>query len=452
MHEPDELLRTAPAADPDRRWLSELREKVWDRELLVSGGLVVGLFSLPDAVHNGVGGLRLDYGVPYPFVLVWEVLILMGVNALTLVFVLHLLLRGLAVGFASLAVVFPAGVRPERLPLAGAFQREVVTMPPVRHRLSLLDRVASALFSFGFQIVFLLLGLLLLTVVLLALPYLLDTDNWIPNWVWLMEWGLILLFILDASLLGVLRRWRWTAWLYYPVYKVIGTVALAGFQRRLHYTFRSYIHPLLLWLIYAGFLGVTFLLSYPRWCQLTGTRPFYEKRQYLNVSSKGLADVRHPSFYDDTRPSGRPISGASLPAFRVSDGLLEVFLHYDQEADVVMDSLLARFYPSYRGLAVWQQPPGYSTALLAMTSRMYELRIDKDTTRCPAEWLGARHPSTEQPGSLALLNVSALPPGLHRLCITRLRTHGEDREAHPERFGWRTNWRVIPFYKLPPGS
>jgi len=135
-------------------WLIETQNKSWEPEILISGITLTFVFLLPTHLYNFFALLIQEYGV-------WEIVgrmlyglclwLLTGLKAILMV---HLVLRGMWVGYVGLSYVFPHGVKAENLP---EDVRKKHFLRPEESVMQI-ERICSLLFSMVFTTVYFVIG------------------------------------------------------------------------------------------------------------------------------------------------------------------------------------------------------------------------------------------------------------------------------------------------------
>lgn len=150
---------TTAGSDPHA--LPRRTTPTWEMELLISGALVFSLLQLPALLDAWL--LRWmpvatdDFRGPLAAISMYLRTALM---ALTVAFVVHLIVRAHWVALVGVHSVFPGGPRWEAL-FRGRFQREVSRAQhrPITQRIEAMDNLASVVFALGVALVLMMLGL-----------------------------------------------------------------------------------------------------------------------------------------------------------------------------------------------------------------------------------------------------------------------------------------------------
>ena len=149
----DEHLEPQNETTPSR--FSGLHTRTFEAELLISGGVVFGLFQAAPVISRffdemfvrSEGQLRL-------VVLLGQTYVLLVVYALLSAFLLHLVLRAFWIGLVGLESVYPGGVKWDRVEGGPFFvdnsRKRLGSLAQIIDRV---DDLCSLIFSFGFMIV-----------------------------------------------------------------------------------------------------------------------------------------------------------------------------------------------------------------------------------------------------------------------------------------------------------
>ena len=80
------------------KWLIDTQNKSWEPEILISGITLTFLFLLSNYIYNFYGMLIQDFAVWDGILRILYCLSIMGLNGFKIVFITHLILRGIWAG------------------------------------------------------------------------------------------------------------------------------------------------------------------------------------------------------------------------------------------------------------------------------------------------------------------------------------------------------------------
>ena len=170
---------------------------------------------------------------------------------LTFGFLIHLLLRGFWIGLIGINYIFPKGINTQQLNFKGNFSK---LFPEASNNSFIvrLDKFCGAIFALTFVTLFSVLGFFTYVILLFVIKDGIDTlipeKSHIPFFV---KWGIRILQIsflaigvftfFDFFSGGRLKRIRWFAKFYWPLYRISSFLTFSFLYRRLYYTIISNI-------------------------------------------------------------------------------------------------------------------------------------------------------------------------------------------------------------------
>jgi len=224
-----------------KKLLSKLQEESWQLELIISGFAIFGLFTAYPSIAEEVQASNSTN--IYKFVIYFVAQISCGILIFNLL--LHVLLRGLWIGTLGLRYV-SGDIEYEELKYTEKFtnflKRKVGSFDKY---IATLENYCSVIFAISFLLIFYVLALTF-TIIVIGLigNYIIGNDD-LPNWVRnaigvpLMIFiviGMFLTFI-DFVTLGFLKKKKWLAKIYFPIYWIYSFITLSFLYRPLVYNF-----------------------------------------------------------------------------------------------------------------------------------------------------------------------------------------------------------------------
>ncbi|WP_299148604.1 hypothetical protein [uncultured Dokdonia sp.] len=227
-----------------RKWLDKLQRESWQLELLVSGFVILGLFSSIDpliakvdsivnSVDRRTGGLVAGAGF-----------VLLSINYI-LIFnlVVHLVLRGLWIGAIGLRY-YSGDIIFEELNYSKKFtkylSKKIVSFDKY---IGKLEDYCSIIFSLSFLIVFIGLSFLIYFAIIFALAVVSASNLDSIVIVMLVGFAVIgfaivlLIMLVDFLGQGILKKNETIAMLYFPIYWIMSYVSLSFIYRPILYNF-----------------------------------------------------------------------------------------------------------------------------------------------------------------------------------------------------------------------
>ncbi len=404
-------------------WLDRIQQDSWQLELVISGFaifLMLGAMKVMEDLDIQLE-LAIDGMGHEGQVLVLGFGVLMGACFFFLInLILHVVLRGVwisAVGLRSVS----GDIDYESLRLSDRFnnflQRRIGSFDAYIERL---ENLCSIVFAFTFLIVFMLLAVglwaILLAIVATSLTNifpeeLADTLTGVAVLVFIAT-GLI--YLIDFATLGWLKRIKWLAPFYLPLYRFYSALTLAPLYRPIYYNlidnkFGRRAAYMLVPYIFFVMLVLNINASTYVW--------------FPDETGKKELTANH---YGDLRKKESLVLYSSIPSKFVSNNFLEVFIRYrSQTSDKVLELVCPNFKPlKESGFTLLQIRDNERSANIADTSLMclsqiYRLKVDDSIYQQPP-YRFYQHPGQGEKGILAVIDIGYLPRGENLISIEKL--------------------------------
>ena len=216
-----------------KKLLNRLQEDSWQLELLISGFTIFGLFYALESVMNKA--LIAQFEDNQIFVRLY-IIVHFALQILIFNLLLHVLLRGLWIGSLGLRYVF-GDIDFEKL----NYQKNFATYLKKRigsfdTYIQKLENICSVIFAITFLLVFYSFSFFIVSFILIGFNYP------VPDWMIIIMRILFALFsigaistFIDFITHGFLKKNKWTAKVYFPIYLVFSTLTLSFLYRPLIY-------------------------------------------------------------------------------------------------------------------------------------------------------------------------------------------------------------------------
>ncbi|WP_394975742.1 hypothetical protein [uncultured Croceitalea sp.] len=225
-----------------RKLLDSLQQQSWELELLISGFAIFGLFTAYEPVKIEMVQASNEQQI-YSFVIYF--LALTACSILLFNLLLHVILRGLWIGALGLRYV-SGDIEFDKLKYADRFKKYLSKRIVSFDRyIGSLENYCSILFAVSFLLIFYVLALTVVIIVLVLIANFIIDNESLPNWVSngvgiplmiFLGIGMLLTFF-DFVTQGLLKRNKWVARIYFPVYWVFSFLTLSFLYRPLVYNF-----------------------------------------------------------------------------------------------------------------------------------------------------------------------------------------------------------------------
>ncbi|MEQ8238226.1 MAG: hypothetical protein RIA69_03395 [Cyclobacteriaceae bacterium] len=415
-------------------WLTELQQKSWEPEILLSGIVLYGLFQIP-AILDAL----LLYGKDNLFGDTTDLdnlisSLKVALYWLTCGLILHLISRGIWVGMVGLSFTFPNGMNKERLKVTGKFEQQLDKIPSIEQIIINLEKVSSALFSVSFMLFMIMMGAYLFILILLVIPIfgveqLLGIDAFgktAENVISIYAVTILSiggLSLVDFVTLGFFRRFKWVSKLYYPLYWLVSSITLSRFYRPIYYTIISNYGK---WKIglFLIFFAVTSVFGVGGLQDGVFPGESLTQLEFWNNSRRSTSFSGH---YDDQIDDFHSVQ-AQIQSDIISGNTLRLFVVLKVSRE---DSI--RKYCNYDSL-ISQTKMISSEIEHHCASAFYHVYLN-DSLISDQKWLFKYKQRTEQRGLISYIDVSDLPQGMHSI-----------RVRGPKEM-YKFNFSEIPFYR-----
>jgi hypothetical protein len=439
-------MKPEPPPTPLTKWLDKLQQESWQLELLISGFaifLLIGGLGPYHELRQQIDTLSLANGNFGILTLPYETL-RMAYYVLLLSLLLHVIMRGLWISTIGLRYV-SGDIDFAQLSLSSQFSHWLgQRIGSFDQYIERLERICSVLFAYTFLLIFSILsvGTFMLSMLLLqitvrslaGIPAFRGAQGLgIDDWLMLLYLIAGVIYFIDFTTLGWLKRNRWVGRIYYPIYRLLSFVTFANLYRPIYYNLidnrfgrrLAYgIVPITLFLLLAlsaKIVGFAYLPPDP----LQNTEVWYLADRYVD---EGQEQTTHQY--------------PSLESRFVSSNYLRIFMPYlPSDHDPSIEQLCPDLEPGYftglklRGgisLGEIENRDADAQRLLACVRQLWRIHIDDSLyTDIPVRFY--EHPVREQPGLEAVVPIRQLAPTEHVVRIDRVRVYEDSLQTFPGR-------------------
>ncbi len=393
-------------------WLTDIQNRSWEPEILISGISVTSLFLFSDLIFNFFAMLIQEYGVRYVVGKDLYIVTLIMLNGLKTGLIVHLVLRGIWAGLIGLSYVFPHGVKknPKK---RGKNSPEY---PPPETFVIRLEKICSLLFSFIFSSV-MFIGTTTIVFFPIAILYMT---------------GINVVYIKYIILLGVVP-----ATLLFSIYAILSETVLKNsrFKLRLRLIFLDSIFS-----IYFSNLGIRKILpvfilyfAFISLLSLRGISGFdFNNENPTEFVSGGEMIELNNDHYLERRNNDLRVSKAAIGKFWIDQQDIKLFISYFREDSYTLGNLKSDITPLKKFHNV-------EDSVTVSEKSIYRIFID-DTEITELNLYGSELPENRQKGRISRISAANLGKGYHELRISKLLWFNKNK--NPE---FLDKWEVIPF-------
>ncbi|MFK7774159.1 MAG: hypothetical protein AB8F94_18555 [Saprospiraceae bacterium] len=425
-------------------WLEQLQRESWNLELLVSG------FSIFLLIQASEGMLWvLDYvnlhislnGNMEGMLRTFIITLILASWVLTFNLIVHVFLRGFWIGTVGLRSV-QSSIDLDEMGYSEYFTEKLKKrVPTLDQMLERLDTLSSVIFAFTFLVVFMMFSLFLFFSALSLFTYIfiwglteyVSTDSGIGKILFIgvklsVLFSLLIGFIyfIDTLSLGFFKRYKWISKIYYPFYRVIGVITMAGIYRSIYYSLISRFSKNKIRIALGVYLIMFFLI------------PFFKFDQYIFYPDNSSKFEISSNAYDDLREEDEFIRRASIPSQFVKGNLLPLFIRYQVKDNTKLTEICEDFKPektdglnsgiSFKNGNFKLGDPFVNEKnpedALECLKNFYSISID--STLINTDFYFYTHPNREERGIFTMLQTDSLAKGKHEVFINKKAINKED--------------------------
>jgi hypothetical protein len=305
------------------------KARSWETEILISGGACFSLYQLAQYIGSFLTGM--DH---HPLFKCSIAILVTGLGILSTYFAIHLTATAFWLSLILLQKIFPNGINKDNLKLAEPYQ-EKANQFNIEKRIVYLDHISGLIFAWSITFVLIVVGIGLATTLAMVPPFLLvqiypGAAGRSLQLVVSIVYVTYILFLLDTFFYGFIRRSRFLAKVFYPLYLFWNTITLGFLWRPSLQTIFSNVRS-------RWKASLTVLVSTVFIIFLTGDESDYYKLfdSRKSVTEKYSLDETR---YLDKRKNER-VEGSCIQSDIITDNFLRVYVNYNRVDAYYLDSL-----------------------------------------------------------------------------------------------------------------
>lgn len=412
-----------------KKLLKKLQEESWQLELIISGFAIFGLFTAYPTIAEEVK-VSNNTNI-YKFVIYFVAQISCGILIFNLL--LHVLLRGLWIGTLGLRYV-SGDIEYDELKYTekftnflrkkvGSFDKYIAT----------LENYCSIIFAVSFLLIFYVLALTFTIIVIgLTANFIVANDD-LPSWVSKAIGIPLIIFIItgmfftfiDFATLGFLKKKKWLAKIYFPMYWVFSFITLSFLYRPLVYNFLDNR--------FGKRLSFTLVPIY--FLILLGTTLRYYDSNYLDEDiSSSTISANNENYEDFLKTNNDFIKYPYIQSKVIQNNYLKIFIPYSKSIENYVFSFNKSLKPEndIRGLGSeitfnetfnTNERDSLRKEYLKTFNVIYSVSID--STKCDTEFIIGKSLRNKL-GFETYIGIDSLERGKHLLKIERKLLRNKD--------------------------
>lgn len=322
--------------------LDELELNSWNLELIISGLVLFLLFGVSDQIENLLeyaiymfqGNLKSRLGV----LLFFGTLTLYSVWFSTILnLILHLFLRGFWMALIGLRYV-SADIDIVALKYNQQFSDELSKMSHYDDYIEKIEKICSVIYSITFLIFFFALSFfayllfsLFMDTLICLLP--IENEGYLHNLMSFfiaLPWLIVFIDFLGLGWIKKIKKPRFIAYIYRPIYKLINVLSLSFLYRHIFYNLMDNKYGKRVVLLLFVYLCGLFL--YSTTCLNTHRYQLSKKSSRSLLEQGKFASTR---YYDDLR-TARIVEDFSVPSMYIKEKKLKIFFSYLPHHDALV--------------------------------------------------------------------------------------------------------------------
>ena len=225
-----------------KKLLDSLQQQSWELELIISGFAIFGLFTAYGPIRTSMLNAQNEEQV-YSFVIFFVAMIACSILLFNLL--LHVILRGLWIGALGLRYV-SGDIDFDELKYShkfkGYLKKRIVSFD---RYIAGLENYCSVLFAISFLLIFYVLAITCVVISMILVANFIVDNDYLPEWISKGVGAALMTFLgigtfltfFDFITQGLLKRNKWVAKVYFPVYWVFSFLTLSFLYRPLVYNF-----------------------------------------------------------------------------------------------------------------------------------------------------------------------------------------------------------------------
>ncbi len=420
------------------KWLYEQERNSWQIELIISGGMLYTLWTLPRYFSYELqkAFITADFSATYA-ILFFSTLILS--RALLIGFGVNLLLRALWLAYLGVHYAFPNGIDYKRLKYSKEFEERFEKDHDALNRILKIEKYCSLTYSLSIIISICAAGALLIV----AAVYYLILENIIPQSVYdNPNIGYILLLLVLLVSFGFLDRIVFAGLkgksklqsFFYPISKWISYSNLSFLFK---YEWNSLLSNISRWKIHgttAIYFFIAFIISlndfgFTKMFNINVGYNLLDHRQFKNPTTGALINNDE---YDEYIKENSLILKSSIPSEIISGNFLPLFITYDINFDKTFNYLftknkIPREWKDIKTKAAFDKS---SLKINQVFNECFDITINEENIDS-INWHYREHPITKQLGFHSKLDIHHLKRGEYTLNVRfNKQENGDTSQIH----------------------
>ncbi len=435
-----------------KKWLDILQQESWQLELIISGVAIFGLIQTFDPIvtmANSVSAKAMDNVSLSAISSIAFAAIIMCLLSLTICLIIHVILRGLWIGAVGLRY-FSGDIDYEVLNYTDKFKAYLKKrIGSFDKYISKLEDYCSLIFALSFLLVFFFLSFFISIAIfsgILALIGVLfsgDAEDILAGIIGIFMFIAFLMTAVDFFTQGFLKKKKWLAFVYFPIYRVMSRVTFSFLYRPLLYNLLDNklgkrILAVLIPVFIVGLMSFSINIK--------------ESNFHIDRWNDTPEYARVINYDDEIADNDRVfVRNATIPSKIIKTSSLPIFIKHRIAVEDVMYKIDTTLVPEKddRGyelgsvnLQMGMENEDVAYANLKKYLGVLEdvVTIKLDSTVMPVTYI-MTHNSKGQRGYETVLDLQDLSRGAHVLDITRKRIRRDSIST--------TNVARIPFWYYP---
>lgn len=311
-------------------WLKMLQDNSWELEILISGGAIFTLFGLSDIVTDFFRNLINTTQFPVQNII--YISSMLATRALTLGFLIHILVRSFWVSLVALSSIFSNNSIQKPIRYAKPFNNK--RNSNLYDYIIKVDKISAWMIYNSFTMAFILAGWILLLIVLTWSTNLYPSS--IASFLLPFLMSAYAIYILDFLLFSSLRRIPYVSYLLYPIFKIFDIISLRFVSQPGIDYLSGHLARWKIALFYISFIILACIYTYLSVQKRLQWANLFDGRKYKE--SLTISDEFHTlTYYRSANAAG--VHRVSIQSDIVTEPVLNLFINYSVRYDDYIDRI-----------------------------------------------------------------------------------------------------------------
>jgi hypothetical protein len=380
------------------KWLKRTQEKSWEAEILLSGIVLFALMQIPGMMEQIEHFFYIKLKNPNYYLIPSEFFGI-AIEVLISGFIIHLIFRGIWVGFVGLSYVYPEGADIYNLKFRNKYKRRLYRMPtPIKSVLKL-EKICSLTFSTALLLSGYVIGFMIFLSLLVIIVEGFNQSSFLS---YIVPIYLILsvIYFIDFITGGSLKRISWLTPFFYPIYRFFSIITLSFLYKNIYYTIITHTKKRK---IVLG--AIVYIIAFLMVSAIIDMKDNQDNTQSAILTGLFEENRKNANAYENLH-GDQFIGKASIQSDVIKNDFLRLFIVHKASFDKLLEGETEMD---------WSELP--YKELNRYFNKLYTVQIN-DSVYKNIKWRSYVHPQTNEHGITAILNIEELHHGNHEVTVS----------------------------------